>query len=270
MSSTLDLAAAVQGEDRVSVSAGQPVLPVHMSTGRRPEAAPIDGTSALHGPASPGPSGDTAQRPVMGCPHKITPPFRRTRAQAPAGRRVPRQPLSAAARSRAAAPSDDDNPTVSPAPTRRAARLAAARGRQGQGQLVVGSDVAYAPVEFFDTDGKTVIGIDPDIAKAIGKQLGIELKFVNGTFDGLITALKTQAHRPDHERDERQQEAPGEVDFVDYFTAGTSILVEEGQPEGHQGPGRLLRQDHRAAARARRRTTSPRRRRPSARRPASR
>ncbi len=100
------------------------------------------------------------------------------------------------------------------------------------GVLRVGSDIAYAPVEFFDTDGKTAIGIDPDIAKALEAQLGIKLVFQNGTFDGLITSLRSK--RIDlvmsalSDTAERQKL----VDFVDYFTAGTSILVKKGNPEG--------------------------------------
>jgi polar amino acid transport system substrate-binding protein len=127
--------------------------------------------------------------------------------------------------------SDEDNPTVT-GPT--AAPLASLlpQALKDKGTLVAGSDVAYAPVEFFDTDGKTVIGIDADIAKAIGKQLGVEIKLVNGTFDGLIPSLKTK--RLDlimsamSDSKKRQQE----IDFVDYFTAGTSILVKKGNPEG--------------------------------------
>ena len=81
--------------------------------------------------------------------------------------------------------------TTRPSSSSTAAPLASLlpQALRDKGTLIVGSDVAYAPVEFFDTDGKTVIGLDPDLAKAIGKQLGVELKFVNGTFDGLITSL---------------------------------------------------------------------------------
>ena len=100
------------------------------------------------------------------------------------------------------------------------------------GVLRVGSDIAYAPVEFFDTDGKTAIGIDPDLGKALGAQLGVDLVFQNGTFDGLITSLRSK--RIDlvmsalSDTAERQKL----IDFVDYFTAGTSILVKKGNPEG--------------------------------------
>jgi polar amino acid transport system substrate-binding protein len=100
-----------------------------------------------------------------------------------------------------------------------------------KGTLVVGSDVAYAPVEYYDVDGKTVIGIDPDLGKAIGDQLGVTLKFENGTFDGLIASL-TKSKRIDlimsAMSDNKKRQA--EIDFVDYFSAGTSILVKKGNP----------------------------------------
>ncbi|CAM5510424.1 hypothetical protein SVIOM342S_00025 [Streptomyces violaceorubidus] len=48
------------------------------------------------------------------------------------------------------------------------------------GTIKVGSDIAHAPVEFKD-GGKTV-GIDPDLADALGKQLGVKFEFENGTF----------------------------------------------------------------------------------------
>ena len=99
------------------------------------------------------------------------------------------------------------------------------------GKLTVGSDVAYPPVEFNDTDGKTAIGIDPDIAKAIGDKLGVKLVFVNGTFDGLISQL-TNSKRIDlimsAMSDNKKRQAT--VDFVDYFSAGTSIIVKKGNP----------------------------------------
>lgn len=127
--------------------------------------------------------------------------------------------------------SGDDNPTVT-GPTA-AAPLASLlpQAVRAKGTLLAGSDVAYAPVEFFDTDGKTVIGIDADLAKAVGKQLGVEIKLVNGTFDGLITSLRSK--RIDlvmsAMSDTKKREA--QIDFVDYFTAGTSILVKKGNPE---------------------------------------
>ncbi len=101
-----------------------------------------------------------------------------------------------------------------------------------KGSLAVGSDVAYAPVEFFDKDGKTIIGIDADMAKAIGGQLGVTLKLENGTFDGLITSLKSKRIDLIMSAMSDTKKRQAEIDFVDYFNAGTSILVKKGNPEG--------------------------------------
>ena len=101
-----------------------------------------------------------------------------------------------------------------------------------KGSLAVGSDVAYAPVEFFDKDGKTIIGIDADLAKAIGGQLGVTLKLENGTFDGLITSLKSKRIDLIMSSMSDTKKRQAEIDFVDYFTAGTSILVKKGNPQG--------------------------------------
>lgn len=129
-----------------------------------------------------------------------------------------------------------DNPTVGAA-SKSGSSLAASlpQSVRDAGVLKVGSDVSYAPVESFDTDGKTIIGIDPDIAAAIGAKLGIKLTLQNGTFDGLITSL--QSKRIDlimsamSDTPARQKS----IDFVDYFNAGTSILVKKGNPDKING-----------------------------------
>lgn len=124
----------------------------------------------------------------------------------------------------------DDKPTVTQ-PTGAPLASLLPQDIRDKGSLVVGSDVAYAPVEFFDTDGKTIIGIDPDLGAALGKQLGITLTFTNGTFDGLITSLKSKRIDLIMSAMSDNKKRQAEIDFVDYFTAGTSILVKKGNPE---------------------------------------
>jgi polar amino acid transport system substrate-binding protein len=99
------------------------------------------------------------------------------------------------------------------------------------GVLKVGSDVAYAPIESFDKDGKTIIGVDPDIAAALSTQLGVKLVLQNGTFDGLITSLRSKRIDLIMSAMSDTKERQKSIDFVDYFTAGTSILVKKGNPE---------------------------------------
>jgi polar amino acid transport system substrate-binding protein len=99
-------------------------------------------------------------------------------------------------------------------------------------EIKVGSDIAYAPVEFYKEGTQEVQGIDWDLAQALGQKLGVKFTFANTTFDGIIPALK--ANRFDiimsamSDTPERQKE----IDFIDYFKAGTSILVKKGNPQG--------------------------------------
>jgi polar amino acid transport system substrate-binding protein len=107
--------------------------------------------------------------------------------------------------------------------------------------IKVGSDIAYAPVEF-KKDGATV-GVDPDLAAALGKELGVKFEFDNGTFDTLLTGLRSKrydiAMSAMSDTKDRQNgldsdtgKKVGEgVDFVDYFTAGASIYVKKGNPQ---------------------------------------
>ncbi|GAA4864158.1 ABC transporter substrate-binding protein [Kitasatospora terrestris] len=102
---------------------------------------------------------------------------------------------------------------------------------QKAGVVKVGSEVAYAPVEF--KQGEKITGIDPDLAEALGKQLGVKFQIQDAGFDTLITSLSTK--RIDlimsAMTDNKERQGKG-VDFVDYFKAGTSILVQKGNPKG--------------------------------------
>ncbi|NED80839.1 transporter substrate-binding domain-containing protein, partial [Streptomyces sp. SID11233] len=57
----------------------------------------------------------------------------------------------------------------------------------------VGSDIAYPPVEYKDKSGK-VVGIDIDLAEALGKELGVTFEFQNATFDTLLTGLRSKRY----------------------------------------------------------------------------
>ncbi|RII16021.1 Glutamine-binding periplasmic protein precursor [Streptomyces sp. YIM 130001] len=112
-----------------------------------------------------------------------------------------------------------------------------------EGVIKVGSDIAYPPVEYRDKSGK-VVGIDLDIAKALGKQLGVEFKFSNGTFDTLLGGLRSKrydiamsAMTDTKDRQEGVDPETGKavgagVDFVDYFSAGVSIYTKKGDTQG--------------------------------------
>ncbi|MFI9600855.1 ABC transporter substrate-binding protein [Streptomyces sp. NPDC004069] len=115
-----------------------------------------------------------------------------------------------------------------------------------KGVIRVGSDIAYAPVEFKDKSG-TVVGLDPDVAAALGKQLGVTFEFENGTFDALLTGIRSNrydvamsAMTDNKSRQEGVDPSTGKkvgegVDFVDYLSAGVSIYTSKGDTKGING-----------------------------------
>ena len=125
---------------------------------------------------------------------------------------------------------NDDSPTVEQ-PKAGALASLLPQAIRDKGTLDIGSDIAYAPIESYDTDGKTAIGVDPDIAKAIGDQLGVKLVFHNATFKGLITSLRSKRIDLIMSAMSDDKDRQKSIDFVDYFSAGTSIIVKKGNPE---------------------------------------
>ncbi|WP_327304595.1 ABC transporter substrate-binding protein [Streptomyces sp. NBC_01298] len=112
---------------------------------------------------------------------------------------------------------------------------------QDAGVIKVGTDAAYAPMEF--TEGGKIVGVDPDIAEALGKQLGVKFEFASGSFDGLITSIYTgrqdaiMSSITDNEKRQKGLDDAGKqigkgIDFVDYFSSGVSLLVKKGNPQG--------------------------------------
>ncbi|MFF1925093.1 ABC transporter substrate-binding protein [Streptomyces sp. NPDC058221] len=106
--------------------------------------------------------------------------------------------------------------------------------------IKVGTDGTYAPMEY-EENGK-IVGIDPDIAAALGKELGVKFEFTSGTFDGLISSLNTgrqdvvmsamsDTKARQEGLDDKGKKVGKGVDFVDYFTSGVSLLVKKGNPE---------------------------------------
>jgi polar amino acid transport system substrate-binding protein len=103
---------------------------------------------------------------------------------------------------------------------------------RSRGELRVVTDASYAPASSFAADGRTIIGFEPDLGAALGRVLGIRVVFRNADFatlpalvnsgraDLIISAMTDTAER---EKD---------LDFVNYFAAGTSVVVSRGNPHG--------------------------------------
>ena len=100
------------------------------------------------------------------------------------------------------------------------------------GKIVVGSDASYAPNEFVDTDGTTIIGMDVDLGKAIGQKLGLEVEFQNSAFDGILPGIASKKYELGMSSFTDNAEREKVVDMVTYFSAGTKMAVPKGNPDG--------------------------------------
>jgi polar amino acid transport system substrate-binding protein len=97
---------------------------------------------------------------------------------------------------------------------------------KSKGTLTVAADASYAPNEFIGSDGKSVEGMDADLAKALAAVMGVKAKVVNATFDGIIPGLAAKKYDLGMSSFSDTKEREKTVDFVTYFSAGTSFYVK--------------------------------------------
>lgn len=112
---------------------------------------------------------------------------------------------------------------------------------KAKGKLVVGSEVTFAPYEFWYTDPETgeekLSGFEMDLARGLAQELGVELELVDMAFSGLITALRTDeldviisgmAIKPDREE---------VVDFsTPYYIGQQTMVVREEDFDKYKTP----------------------------------
>jgi polar amino acid transport system substrate-binding protein len=97
---------------------------------------------------------------------------------------------------------------------------------KSKGTLTVAADASYAPDEFFAPDGKTVIGMDADLAKALGGVMGLKVSVVNATFDSIIPGLAAGKFDMGASSFTDTKEREKTVDFVDYANVGESFYTK--------------------------------------------
>ncbi|AUY49867.1 ABC transporter substrate-binding protein [Streptomyces sp. CB01881] len=98
------------------------------------------------------------------------------------------------------------------------------------GKLVVAADASYAPNEFQDASGK-IIGMDVDLANAIGQKLGLAVDVQNSPFTAIIPGIAANKFQLGMSSFTDTKEREATVDMVTYFLAGTSAAVKKGNPD---------------------------------------
>ncbi len=99
---------------------------------------------------------------------------------------------------------------------------------KSKGTITVAADATYAPDEFIASNGHTVIGMDADLATAIGQVLGLKVNMVNATFDTIIPGLIDGKYDMGASSFTDTLARQKQVDFVTYFTAGEAFYTKKG------------------------------------------
>lgn len=97
--------------------------------------------------------------------------------------------------------------------------------------LKVSSSGTYPPMNYFGPDGKTIVGFQPDLARALEKRLGIKIEYVVANFDAVLGGIASRRYDSAMMTMTDNEERRKQVDFVDYGQSGSSIVVKRGNPE---------------------------------------
>ncbi len=117
-------------------------------------------------------------------------------------------------------------PTANPAtPT-----IAAPSDLITPGTLTVGSDTTYPPQEYIDTATGKAKGFDVDLITAIAQRMGLQTNVVTDKFDTIFDDLVAKRFDVVISAAFITPERQKKVDFVPYFKAGESLLVQTGNP----------------------------------------
>ncbi|MER7167358.1 ABC transporter substrate-binding protein [Micromonospora sp. NPDC000207] len=101
---------------------------------------------------------------------------------------------------------------------------------KADGVIKVGTDPTYAPAEFLDTDGRTVVGFDVELFTAVAQKLGLKAEYEAAPFDAILPGVTSGKYEIGVSsftiNDERKQT----VTMVSYFSAGTQWATKQGNP----------------------------------------
>jgi polar amino acid transport system substrate-binding protein len=98
------------------------------------------------------------------------------------------------------------------------------------GSITVGTDATYAPSEFLAKDGKTVVGFDVDLFKAVAAKLGLKAKFSPAPFNAIIPGVSSGKYEIGVSSFTINKLREQQTNMVSYFSAGTQWATKKGNP----------------------------------------
>lgn len=112
-----------------------------------------------------------------------------------------------------------------------AAAAALPQAIRDKGTLTVTMSQSSPPLHFMAADGTTTIGVDPEIAAALGQALGLKTTVVSGPFDGIIPGISAGKFDMAISQMSPSTERMKVLDFVDYYQSGSGVGVAPGNPQ---------------------------------------
>ncbi len=95
-----------------------------------------------------------------------------------------------------------------------------------KGVLKIGTEIGYPPMEYYDTDGKTMIGFDIEMAQLIADKLGLKLELIDTAWDGIFAGLDTNRYDAVISSVTMTDERKNSMDFSkSYIGNGQSIIL---------------------------------------------
>lgn len=98
------------------------------------------------------------------------------------------------------------------------------------GVLTVGSDTTYPPQEYIDNTTRQAAGFDIELIQAVAQRMGLKAKIVTTSFDTIFDSLSARRFDVVMSAVSVTDERKKKFDFVTYFNAGESLLVQKGNP----------------------------------------
>jgi polar amino acid transport system substrate-binding protein len=99
------------------------------------------------------------------------------------------------------------------------------------GVIKVGSDTTYAPSEFLDKDGETIIGFDVDLFTLVAKKLGLKAQFETAPFDSIIAGVGSGKYEAGVSSFTINPERLQQANMISYYSAGTQWSTKKGNPK---------------------------------------
>ena len=96
------------------------------------------------------------------------------------------------------------------------------------------TDPTYAPIDFTDDKGN-IVGLEPDMALAAAKKMGLDITINKGDFNGILAGIEAERYDASWAAFSITPERQERVTMVSYMQGGTSVMVKKDNPDDVTG-----------------------------------